>query len=301
VTGFVPRYECPTKEAAVKPADLDETAVLVRVEDLSGVLSVRSRTEDVDHARSLAERIEQLPPILVHRTTLRVIDGAHRILAARILQRAEVPAYLFDGTDNEAFAEAVRRNVTHGKPLTLLERQKAAESLLGRERAWSDRRIAAVCGLAPTTVGKLRRVVGASPADARRTGRDGRTRVANHRQTRSETTSVAPALPVTPSEPVQRADVSGLLRETSARSQNVELGPPPGNDFERGNQFLITGWLKELLCDGKVDAAVARVPLSYVYDQATQARRCADLLLYFASRLEERAQASKEYLSDEES
>ena len=61
------------------------------------------------------------PPILVSRDDLTVIDGAHRVAAARRMGMARLEAELFDGTPDEAFVEFVRRNVTHGLMLTMAE------------------------------------------------------------------------------------------------------------------------------------------------------------------------------------
>jgi AraC-like DNA-binding protein len=62
----------------------------------------------------------------------------------------------FDGSADQAFVEAVRRNIDHGLPLTIADRSKAGEHLLQRHPDWSDRRIAEVCGLSPHTIARLR-------------------------------------------------------------------------------------------------------------------------------------------------
>src|SRR5205085_9871406 len=67
--------------------------------------------------------------------------------------------------------------VEHGKPLTLSERSRAALQLLHIHGAWSDRRIAGVCGLSPKTIGRLReRATADSPQSRGRTGVDDRAR-----------------------------------------------------------------------------------------------------------------------------
>jgi hypothetical protein len=93
---------------------------------------------------------------LVHEGTGVVIDGVHRVAAARLLGLVRMEATLFSGGPDEALIESVRRNVHHGLPLTLRERKWAAGRVLGVHPHWSDRRIAAICALSPKTVGRLR-------------------------------------------------------------------------------------------------------------------------------------------------
>ena len=57
----------------------------------------------MEHIRSLAELQDELPPILVHRTTMRVIDGMHRLKAAILRGERTIEATFYDGDDAEAF------------------------------------------------------------------------------------------------------------------------------------------------------------------------------------------------------
>ncbi|WP_436501559.1 ParB/RepB/Spo0J family partition protein [Actinokineospora sp. HUAS TT18] len=136
--------------------------------------SPRSRGLDADHVHALAEAIDALPPIIVHRATMRVIDGAHRVRAAEILGRTEINAQYFDGDDADAFVLAVKSNVTHGLPLSLTDRKAAAADILASHPQWSDRMIARVTGLSPKTVARCR-----SSVPEQRVGQDGRVRPAN--------------------------------------------------------------------------------------------------------------------------
>ena len=137
--------------------------------------SPRSAGVDMAHARSLAQTEADLPPILVHRATMRVIDGMHRLAAARLRGEPEIAAILFDGDDDEAFLLAVRSNVSHGLPLTLTDRRAAAVRIIRARPDLSDRTIAVTAGLAAKTVGSLRREIGVPPVQAR-IGQDGRVR-----------------------------------------------------------------------------------------------------------------------------
>lgn len=149
----------------------------VAISALRAADSPRQLAEDTDHARLLAESGADLPPIVVNRRTMRVIDGTHRLRAATLRGEATLEVRYFDGTDDEAFLLAVRANITHGLPLSLAEREAAAVRILASHPEWSDRAIAMVAGLAARTVGEIRRRGGdiAAGPDAR-IGRDGRTR-----------------------------------------------------------------------------------------------------------------------------
>ena len=134
----------------------------------------RERLSD-DHVYALLEVIDQLPPIIVDKRTMSVIDGIHRLEAHRRASRTTIRAVLFAGDETEALALAIRANVGHGRPLTLGERQTAAATLLRRCPDRSDRWIAQVCALSHSTVGNIRRAVSAERPLVR-VGRDGRRR-----------------------------------------------------------------------------------------------------------------------------
>jgi ParB-like chromosome segregation protein Spo0J len=131
------------------------------------------RQHDADHVRVLADSFGDLPPILVHLNSMKVIDGIHRMHAAKLLGHPTIPCRFFDGTVEEALIEAIRANAGHSKPLTFREREGAAGALLRLDLAWSDRRIAKTCGLSPTTVGRIRSRVGADTGESR-SGADGK-------------------------------------------------------------------------------------------------------------------------------
>ena len=111
---------------------------------------------DQAHVRALMEVADRWPPILVQRSTLRIIDGVHRLYAARSLGWHRLRCAFFDGDASEAIIEGVRRNVEHGRPLTLRERKLAADRVLTMRPFWSDRLIGETVGLSATTIGALR-------------------------------------------------------------------------------------------------------------------------------------------------
>jgi hypothetical protein len=142
---------------------------------LSG--SPRLGGPDPEHVEAILAVQDNLPPILVHRPTMRVIDGIHRVEAA--IRRGErmIAGRFYDGSEAEAFVLSVSMNVAHGLPLSLADRKRAAERIATSHPQWSDRRVAAVTGISPGTVADIRRrVAGAAGSGASRIGQDGRVR-----------------------------------------------------------------------------------------------------------------------------
>ncbi|MEU4243561.1 helix-turn-helix domain-containing protein [Actinoplanes sp. NPDC026619] len=141
--------------------------------------SPRAAGENVEHTKMLAKIEEGLPPIIVHRPTMRVIDGTHRLAAARLRGDETIEVQLFDGTEQEAFVLAVQTNIAHGLPLSLADRSRAAERIIASHPTWSDRAIASAAGIGARTVGNIRQRLGADAQTEEvqaRTGRDGRVR-----------------------------------------------------------------------------------------------------------------------------
>lgn len=136
--------------------------------------------EDAEHVHRLMQIESRLPPILVHRPTMRVIDGAHRLKAAILKGQEEVEVVFYDGTEDDAFLRAVEENISHGLPLSLADRRAAARRIIASHPHLSDRSIATYTGLSARTVGALRRgSTEDSPQLSRRLGTDGRSRPLN--------------------------------------------------------------------------------------------------------------------------
>jgi len=148
--------------------------VRVPVDAVSTGVSPRLGGEDLEHVRALAALEEELPPITVLRSSMEVIDGAHRLMAARLKGAQHIAVRFFDGTAEEAFVLAVRLNITHGLPLSQRDRLIAAERIVASHPDWSDRKVAAASGLSAKTVAALRARSGEA-VDAR-VGLDGRAR-----------------------------------------------------------------------------------------------------------------------------
>jgi DNA-binding CsgD family transcriptional regulator len=149
-------------------------AMLVPINSLLPGDSPRLEGENHDHAKVLAESTARLPPILVHRASMRVIDGVHRLHAAVLRGQGEIEVRYFDGDHEEAFVRAVEENNAHGLPLTLADRKAAAVRVIRAQPQRSDRSIARIVGLSPKTVSATRRRLAEElPHSNTRIGRDG--------------------------------------------------------------------------------------------------------------------------------
>jgi ParB-like chromosome segregation protein Spo0J len=157
------------------PAQLIPRELPVR--QVSDADSPRLRGLDMDHVRLLTEIATDLPPIVVHEESQRVIDGAHRLEAARLRGDTTIRALVFQGTEQAAFVLAVEANVSHGLPLSLTDRREAAARIFKAYPQWSDRRLASVCGLSASTIAQLRqRLQGEVDSSESRVGKDGKIR-----------------------------------------------------------------------------------------------------------------------------
>lgn len=88
-------------------------------------------------------------------------DGFHRVKACTFAERAEIDADVRQGTQRDAILYSVSANATHGMRRTNADKRRAVMTLLNDEQwsKWSDREIAAKCGVSNTFVGQLRKEV----------------------------------------------------------------------------------------------------------------------------------------------
>ena len=135
----------------------DEADVsLVAVDQLRRRHQVR-RVLDPEHVERLTEVLDRCPPILVSEDGA-IIDGEHRVAAARRLGVSEVPAIVLP-VGSVAGAElvlAIEANTSHGLPLSREERRAAVAAVLEVRPAMSDREIARVCGVGRGLVATIR-------------------------------------------------------------------------------------------------------------------------------------------------
>jgi hypothetical protein len=226
-----------------------------------------------------------------------VVDGAHRVAAARRLGLARLEAERFDGSPAEAFVEFVRRNVAHGLVLTLTERKLAAERVLRDHPLWSDRRVAEVCALSPKTVARLRCPSADHPQSdgAMREGRDHRLRPVARGSARAR---VLEALQEHPDASLRTvAAAAGVSPETVRLVRlNLAQEPEPTEpaweadaalaSSDHGEDFV--AWFERTAVAEPDLEWVDTVPLGRVYVVADEASRRSETWLRLARALEAR-------------
>jgi hypothetical protein len=228
--------------------------------------SIREGGVNQEHVRRLMRLGGRWSPILVHESSGVVIDGVHRLAAARLLGMVRIEASLFSGGPDEALIEFVRRNVHHGLPLTLRERKWAAGRVLGVHPAWSDRRIAGICALSPKTVGRLRVVSSEDPneevpqLDTRvRMGRDNRLRPVDTASVRER---VAVAIKAQPEASLRSIAAEVGVSPETVRSVRLSLSrpvvsePPPSTSDAEPSEPVTVGPSTTAVLPGRALAVV---------------------------------------------
>jgi ParB-like chromosome segregation protein Spo0J len=297
-------------------ASRGDGTVSLQVGLLKAPRTLRCGALDGEHVLRLVETGGEWPPLLVRGRDLTVIDGAHRLAAALQLGLDTIEVELFEGSEIEELVEALRRNSSHGLPLTLLERKNAARQVLFARAEWSDRMIGKICGLAAGTVKSLRVATGAAATVVpleRRLGRDGRTRPARPAEQRrkiaealsadpgvsariiAHRVGVAPATVRAVSETLQPGRVKHLKEFVGIDSGSP--GPAPVDRLWTSDSACssteesvnFAGWFDRTCIDMPTCLAhVTSVPLSRVYEVADESRRRAQVWADFAAALQRR-------------
>jgi DNA-binding CsgD family transcriptional regulator len=255
-------------------ADLDLLPVVeVPISWLLPGLSPRLAGEDERNVRLLTEVSAPLPPLLVHRSTHRVIDGMHRLLAARRRGEEKIAVRLYDCDDADLFVLAVDANVAHGLPLTLNDRAAAADRILETHPGWSDRRIAAKVGLPDRAVGSIR------------SRRAPRTRF-------SPRVATEPPAEWEAAKAVAHEHVGDVVGTHTAVEQCSSAQPVPADDGEPPAPAMMERALLVLLAQGLTDDAAAK---RLCVSVRTERRMVADLLrrLNAGSRFEAGVKATR--------
>jgi ParB-like chromosome segregation protein Spo0J len=300
-------------DTGVAPA-LQPDVVMVEVNDLSITPSFRESGVTHEHVAHLIAMRGHWPPILVARGDGLVIDGVHRVAAARFLGLARIEAVLFDGGPEDALIEFVRRNVYHGLPLTLAERKHAAARILTAQPAWSDRRVAELCAISPKTVARLRPTAGRRPTEetphldiASRIGRDNRCRPVDGASARSRIVeeikarpdaslrAIAATVGVSP-ETVRSVRMS-LQHAPDAGTEPARIEAPWKDDAailsSNGGEDFVAWFERTVVTDDDAARHLDAVPLSRIYEIADEARRRSTMWMQFARSLEARTTASR--------
>jgi hypothetical protein len=282
--------------------------------------SLRAAGLDAGHVATLAELGGAWPPILVRRDDRSVVDGQHRVAAARRLGLGTLEVTWFDGSAEDAFVEFVRRNVGHGLPLGLADRRSAAGRILRSHPERSDRSIASVCGVSPKTVARLRGGLAATACDhpARRVGRDGRVRPIDHAELRARITEELERRPHASLRSIAAVVGSSpeTVRSVRHKLRRVAGGPVPDTELELDTDATVLGllnrsrrvghrlegdrafggrehgaefvqWFDATMVEpADLWAHVGLVPRSRIYEVADEARRRAAFWTDFADSLE---------------
>ncbi|AKG44975.1 nuclease [Streptomyces xiamenensis] len=194
----------------------------VPVSEVSPEQYLRKAGTSATHVRLLVDAAgtSKLPPILVQEDGWRVIDGLHRLEAAKLRGDHFIEARFLDCTDSEALVLAMKANSSHGLPLSKADRVSGAQRVLSAHADWSDRAIAGITGLSAKTIASLRgRSTGAAAAGGKRLGRDGRRRPVASGEGRQRAAEYIRAHPDAPLRQVARdTDVSlGTVHDVSSR------------------------------------------------------------------------------------
>lgn len=189
----------------------------------------RSGGQDQEHIARLAEIDEPLPPILVERRSMRVIDGIHRLLAMLLKGQETIEVEFFDGSAEDAFLRGVTANVTHGLPLSHADRKAAAARILTSHPHMSDRAIARASGLGAKTVAAIRRDSSDALACVKaRVGSDGKVRPLNSAEGRLRAAEVLAERPEASLREVAR--IAGISPATvSDVRKRIAVGELPVN------------------------------------------------------------------------
>jgi uncharacterized ParB-like nuclease family protein len=199
----------------------------VLVNALSAGLSLRQSGTDAAHIQLLVDAAgsAELPPILVQIDGYRIIDGLHRLEAARLRGDTSIKARFVDCSDSEALVIAMKANSSHGLPLSKTDRVSGAQRVLSSHPDWSDRAVARITGLSAKTIASLREKSGeGTPLDGKRIGRDGRRRPVGPGEGRLRAAEYIAEHPNAPLRQVAReTDVSlGTVHDVSARLRRGE-------------------------------------------------------------------------------
>lgn len=228
--------------AAPQPAlanDDDETIWKVPIAALLPADSPRLDGVDSSHMLALAQSEAALPPILVRRESMRVIDGMHRLRAAERNHHQSIEVQFFDGSPDEAFILAVQANVLHGLPLTLADREAAATRIIAAYPEFSDGSIADIAGLAARTIAAIRKRTAADSSQVTaRIGRDGRVRPLSSAEGRRTASNLIAKYPDASLRQIAR--MTGLspttVRDVRERMSRGDDPVPNGQRIRDGGQ-----------------------------------------------------------------
>jgi hypothetical protein len=214
-------------EKAARTKTISETVTAVPILSLLAADSPRLNGVNEAHVGLLADTETPLPPILVDRCTMRVIDGMHRLMAASLQGRETIDVTFFDGSKADVFLRSVQENVAHGLPLSQAERRAAAERIIGSHPHMSDRAIGQSAGLSAKAVSAIRKRSGREgPQSNARVGRDGKVRPLDNAEARRRAAKLLTQQPKASLRDVARAAGTSPATVLDVR-RRLERGEPP--------------------------------------------------------------------------
>ncbi|MCZ7421936.1 MULTISPECIES: ParB N-terminal domain-containing protein [unclassified Micromonospora] len=226
--------------------------------------SPRLDGENEEHIRRLAECAEPLPPIVVDRRTMKIVDGMHRYRSAQLTGAEQVTVRYFDGSVDDAFVLTVSLNTKHGLPLTRQDRLAATARILRTHAHLSDAALAGICGVSDKTVAKIRRQLFDPEKSGveQRVGRDGRRRAVESGAARVRAAEIIRRNPVASLRQVAAAvrlspstvkDVRDRLARGEPPVPGRVAGPAPAPEQVRpADEALVRACLANLQSDPRV-------------------------------------------------
>jgi ParB-like chromosome segregation protein Spo0J len=198
--------------------------VEIAISALECGLFQRGSGTDPTHVKLLADAASasELPPIVVQENNFRIVDGMHRLEAAKMRGETTIRAHLVSCSDEDAFILAVKSNTLHGLPLSRTDRIFGAQQILAWHPEWSDRAVGVAAGLGTRAIAALRcRLDDSGQQSGKRLGRDGKRHpVAGIEGRRRAADYIASRPEASLREIAREADVSlGTARDVRARLQ----------------------------------------------------------------------------------
>lgn len=137
-----------------------------------------------------------------------LVDGFHRVAAAKRAQSASIKAIVESGTRRDAVLRSVGVNAAHGKRRSNADKRRAVLTLLADEEwsQWSDNRIAQQCKVSNRFVGNLRQTLSLNGSKMD----DDQPEAAVERL--AETANIKPEIVARAQENVQQREAAGARR-----------------------------------------------------------------------------------------
>lgn len=213
--------------------------------------------ETVADYQAAMEEGAKFPPLTIYFDGVNhwLADGFHRYHACRQIGLLKVTADIRTGTVRDAILYAVGANTSHGLRRSNADKRRAVHLLLKDDewRRWSDRSIAAKCGVGHQLVSALRAQLDESSSSRNghaaleaTVGRDGKTR---KRKRRDNTKSIPRPAPIDDEDvgenggeaPTNGRTPVGVLRGHEALNSLTRI-PKNDGQRERGLQ-IVTDWI----------------------------------------------------------